>query len=431
MAEIETQEPATAARASVATCAADAAPGASPSNTAPHNCNWTDDIVILRSGVDTLVLSYSGELYQESEVRLAELKHLAQSEGKGEQAYAQWQVRGEVLSVLPRGSGRMPYTLICPSFRLSLSSGKGSMPLAYVQIQSEILTKCGPESAISKIGSIVSEIASISEGPRISRIDICVDFSTGFDMESISRHQWVTRAKRIWQHVEDNQFTGWTIGLRGTVACRLYDKTAEIQVSDKDYMREFWLECGWDGATPVWRLEFEVKREAIRQFDLDSWDIGPLCAGLWSHLTHSWLRLAVPSETDATRSRWETHPMWRRLSTVDFGVHDVPSLQRTRTSRPPSRDWMFRSAGSGILTFMATQGIDDFREGCVLYGEAYLEYLDEFADARGSFADSFIDDKVRFLRRKHNSFLNERPSGQRDPVADALARHYRKGKDGG
>ena len=56
------------------------APGAPPSNTAPYNCNWSDDLVILRSGVDTLQLSYRGELYEEWQVRLAELKRLAQSE---------------------------------------------------------------------------------------------------------------------------------------------------------------------------------------------------------------------------------------------------------------------------------------------------------------------------------------------------------------
>lgn len=303
--------------------------------------------------------------------------------------------------------------------------------MALVQIQSEILTKFGPESAMTKARDLISEIASVSDGPRISRIDICVDFSTGFDMESISRHEWVTRAKRISQYVEGNAFTGWSIGLKGTVAARLYDKTAEILVTKKEYMREFWLECGWDGASPVWRLEFEVKREAIRQFDIESMEVAPLCAGLWSHLTHSWLRLALPSPTDETRSRWETHPFWRRLSVVDFGAHNVPSFQRVRSSNPPSRDWMFRSAGSGIIAFMAVEEIDDFREGCRLYGEAYLGYLDEVSGPRGSESEEFIREKIRLLCRKHNLRANKRPASQVDPVSNAFARHYRKGKDDG
>jgi len=405
-------------------------PGAPPSNTAPQNCIWTDDLAILRSGVDTLQLGYRGELLGEAEARLVELKKLAQAENKGEQGFAQWELDGELFSVLPRGSGRMPFTLISPHFRLSLSSGRGSMPVAHAQVQSELLTKSGPEAAIKKLQAILSGVCSISEGPHVSRIDICVDFSTRFDMESISRHDWVTRAKRIWQHVEMGNFTGWSIGLKSATAARLYDKTAEILVSDKGYMREIWRDMGWDGTTPVWRLEFEVKREAIRQFGLDDMDTRPLCAALWSHLTHEWLRLAVPSPTDSTRSRWDTHPMWRRLSVVDFGAHDVPSLQRVRTTQPPGRDWLFRSAGSGILAFMALEGIEDFREGCRRYGEAYLGYLDEFAVARGSLSETFIEERLRSLRRRYHLGVNERRPGEHDPVASALARYFRKGKDG-
>ena len=50
------------------------ASGAPPSNTAPYNCNWTDDYVFLRRGVDTLQLSYRGEMTDEWFTRLTECK---------------------------------------------------------------------------------------------------------------------------------------------------------------------------------------------------------------------------------------------------------------------------------------------------------------------------------------------------------------------
>ena len=408
----------------------DSSQGAPPSNTAPHNCNWINDIVLLRSGVDTLQLSYSGELREDSELRLAELKQLAQSELKSEKAYAQWELGGELFSVSPHGSGGFSYVLINPSYRLCLSNGRGAMPLAFVQVSSEILTKSGSDTAMQAITSIVRKIAHVSEGPRISRIDICVDFSTRFDMESIDRRHLVTRAKRVWQHVEDNDFTGWSIGVKGSIAARLYDKTAEILVSDKLYMREFWRECGWDSETTVWRLEFEVKREAFRQFGAESLPILELSAGLWSHLTRSWLRLAIPSETDGTRSRWDTHPMWSLLTDVDFGVLDVPSFQRVRKSTSPSRDWMFRAGSAGVLTFMAMEGIDDLSEGCAKYCMAYMDYLDGYADLRDTSSEQFVLDRLKAIRRKHNLVLNERPEGEFDPVRHKLARSHIKGKDG-
>lgn len=410
---------------------ADAAPGASPSNTAPYNCNWTDDVVLLRSGVDTLQLSYRGELYDEWGVRLRELKRLAQSDNASEKTYAQVEISGRVFNVLPRGSGLFPYVLTDPWYRISLSEGMKSLPVAYVQISSEVLTKLGADAAEVALRGVLSEMVSVSDGPFIGRIDCCVDFSTRFDMESIDRHDWVTRAKRSSQHTENDQFTGWTIGLKGRIACRLYDKTAEILASNKPYFLDVWMDCGWDGETPVWRLEFEIKREALKQFDATKLDdAGALCAGLWPYLTGSWLRLAIRSESDTTRSRWPTHPLWARLQAVDFFGMNVPALQRVSLQGTPSTDWMFRSGASGILTFMALKKIDDFQEGLARYFDAYLGYLDEYADQRGSFAEDHIDTKVREIRRRYNLALNERPPGQRDPVTEAIARHYRKGKDG-
>jgi hypothetical protein len=196
-------------------------------------------------------------------------------------------------------------------------------------------------------------------------------------------------------------------------------------------MRDLWIDCGWDGATPVWRLEFEVKREALRQYETgEIEDLDRLAAGLWSHLTHSWLRLTVPSGGDETRSRWDTHPLWRRLSTVDFGALDVPALQRVRTTNPPSRDWMFRSAGSGIIAFMALEDIQDFREGCRRYAEAYLAYLDEYQGFRACSSEEFIRNRVRAYCRKHNLRFNRRGPYEHDPLASATTRRYRQGKDG-
>lgn len=404
--------------------------GAEPSNTAPHNCNWVDDFVFLRSGIDTLQLSYSGELHEESVIRLRELKEIAQAEEKGERAYAQWALGRELFSINPHGSGGFPYTLVCPSYRLCLSNGRGAMPLAFVQVKSEVLTKSGAEAAVQAVSDILSTISTISDGPRISRIDVCADFSTSFDMESINRRHWITRANRVWQFAEGGFFTGWSIGLKGPISARLYDKTAEVAVSDKSYMHDVWRRCGWDGETPVWRLEFEVKRDVLRQFGVESLDLKPLSSSLWAHLTRSWLRLALPSDTDTTRARWETHPLWLKLANLDFGLKDIPSLQRVRTSAPPSYDWMFRAGAAGIFAFMAMEGIDDFSEGCAKYCQACANYHDRFAELRDSSTESFFLSKVQLLRRKHHLAVNKRPDYQYDPVKESLARHYRKGKDG-
>jgi len=406
-------------------------PGASPSNTAPYNCNWTDDLVNLRSGVDTLQLSYRGELYDEWQVKLAELKRLAQSDDASEKSYAQVDIADHTFTVLPRGSGLFPYVLTDPWFRISLSEGTGSLPVAFVQIGSEVLTNLGADTAEVTLRDVLSTVLSVSDGPFISRIDCCVDFSTRFDMESIERTDWVTRAKRISQYSENDVFTGWAIGLGGKIAGRLYNKTEEILVSKKSYFLDLWNDCGWDGETSVWRLEFEVKRDALKQFDATKLDdADALCAGLWPYLTDSWLRLAMPSPKDTTRSRWPTHPLWERLQTIDFGAFNVPALKRVSLQGTPSTDWMFRSGASGILTFMALEDIDNVPEGLDSFLAAYLGYLDKSENFRERSSEDHIDVKLREIRRRYNLGLNERPAGQRDPVTEAIARHYRRGRDG-
>lgn len=408
------------------------APGASPSNTAPYNCNWTDDYDFLRAGVDTLQLSYRGELHDETRIKLDELKRVAQSENASERTYAQLKVGPRVFTVLPRGSGLFRYVLTDPWYRISLSEGTGSLPVAFVQIGSEVLTKIGPERAEEILRGVLSEILSVSSGPTIGRIDCCVDFCTDFDMESIDRRHWVTRAKRISQYIENDVFTGWSVGLRGTVAARLYDKTEEIRVNDKGFFESIWNACGWRGDRPVWRLEFQVKRDALKQFDAtDFGDAISLCDGIWPYLTGTWIRLVVPSEGDSTRSRWLSHPLWEHLQSVRFGAFEPPPLQRVALKGTPSQDWMFRTGASALLTYMAVNLIDDLEEGVFAFINDYLGYLDESANARGSLSEDHVDMKLREIRRRYNIGLNERPDFMRDPVADAIARYYRRGKDGG
>jgi len=404
--------------------------GAPPSNTAPYNCNWTDDYVFLRRGVDTLQLSYRGEMTDEWITRLTELKRLAQSPNRAEKTYAQANIAGRAFSVLPKGGNRFDFVLMDSWFHISLTDGKGSMPLAFVQIKSEPLTMLGAEHVEAQLLAVLSKLALLDGTPTISRIDLSGDFATHFNMESIDRRDWVTRAKSIWQHVEDNQFTGWSIGIKGKVSCRLYDKTVEIRVRKKEFFQPVWIDCGWDAETPVWRLEFEVRREVLRQLGIAEFaDIEKVCSGLWPYLTREWLRLTIPSDSDTTRSRWPTHPIWERLTSTDWGDFDMPSLRRVYLKGRMSRESMLKYGSIGILGYMAMERIDDFSEGCKAFEDDYLRYLDDTSVFRDSSAEEFIEMRIREIVRKNFLRENKRPDYQVDPVASAIERKYRKGKD--
>ncbi len=405
--------------------------GAPPSNTAPCNCKEEPSVRLLRSGVDTLQLSFRGELFDEQAVRLRQLKELSQSRHLREQNRAQVELDGRLFQVHGKGFGLFKYVLTDHWYRISLSDGLGSVPVAFVQLASEPLTQYGVPSVETTLRRVLSKLCAVSDGPFISRIDICVDFATVFDFESVPRQHWLSRGKKYSSHAENGQFTGITIGLGGNVAFRLYDKTQEIRVSQKLWFEDLWLDCGWDGVTPVWRAEFEVKRDALAQFaatKLD--DTNVLCARLWPYLTGNWVRLATPSDTDKTRSRWQPHPVWQAIQATDFGALNVPGLQRIERAGPPSEEYQLKRAGLSIIHFMALNGISDFSEGVREFEARYLGLLDHTSVFRGSSTEEYIEAKMGQFVRKHNLRLNERRDFEIDPVDAAIERAFRRGKDG-
>ncbi|OAI18269.1 MULTISPECIES: hypothetical protein [Methylomonas] len=125
--------------------------GAPPSNTAPANCITGDDypVLVLRSGIDSLYLSYPGELSFSKSLELNILKEQARSAIELEQAEAVYKMPGHIFEVHSKGSGLFSYILSDNAFRISLSGmGAKQTPLAYVQIKSDWLVHRGVLDAV-------------------------------------------------------------------------------------------------------------------------------------------------------------------------------------------------------------------------------------------------------------------------------------------
>ena len=108
-------------------------------------------------------------------------------------------------------------------------------------------------------------------------------------------------------------FTGFAFGMGHHLGARLYNKTRECRRSRKGWFHEVWAKAPDYRRPPggtvngqvrahfdTWRLEFQLRREALREFtfnaeggwlDLSAWDD---CAEhideLWGYLTRHWLR---------------------------------------------------------------------------------------------------------------------------------------------
>lgn len=405
--------------------------GAPPSNTAPSTCNSSTKI--FRSAIDSLYLSYPGNITEETSIRLKKLKELAQSRNPGDQSLAQWKHNDHIFNISGGGSGLFAYVMSDPSFRIEISSMDTKSPLAYCRLASKDLTFDGPHAVEKELRGIVEALGPPEDEARVSRVDLCVDFVTDCEIGHLAESDWVSRACHFSQHSVYRHFSGWSIGQGGNLSCRLYNKTLEIEKkSHKTYMFNIWKKQGWDGKQDVWRLEFQFKRESLRGFDIKSFtQLMNSLSGLWQYATEKWLRLTLPSESDSTQSRWPLHPMWQVLSQADWGMPpDLGKRPPPEPSGPTDRHLFLNGVGS-ISSFMAREKITDVDQGIRdFYEKARYYHLDR-AEKFGDFDfDGYILDKVAQKARRYSSMKNNEVAGIDDPGDAAVAREYRNRSDG-
>ena len=379
------------------------AAGAPPCITAPANC-----IRPFRHGVDSLYLSFAGAIDPSLALELQECKEFAQASNEGIQALG-WISLGEhKLATMPRGRGRFAFVLEDNWFSLQVSNASaGILPLALVQIRSEYLTAVGPEEAVRVASMLVDCLrkpdAATPEPPKVSRIDLFTDFGTDLDLAALPGSHWVKRSKKRSIHEECDQVTGISFGAGNEISARLYDKTRELLKSRKDYLKPLWSGNGWDGSEPVWRMEFQIRREGLpEQMKCPAPSALLLSADLWRYLCDDWLRLAIPSGSDDTRSRWPTHPLWQALAQVWDVDADRAPLTRVPKTRAPSDDYLFRAGIAGLTSFMAREGIGDYGHGLGEFLHALEAYYDDPARQFPEGLQDYIHRKTRAKARRYN-----------------------------
>src|SRR5487761_1912297 len=400
--------------------------GSLPTNREPYNCN-THSFKLLRFGVDSLYLPYQGELYPEVQERLEKLKQLAQNPEADQQALAQYSLGGHLFEVKDKGSTVFPYVLEDGAFRIQLSRVSKQLPMAYVKLSSRYLSSIKPEDAETHLRGLLSELGILSAPAHVSRLDLCADFVSFEDMESWGREAWVTRAKNIAAYAANEQFTGWTVGLGGVIACRLYNKLIEIFESGRDDMLPLWQAAGWQTDEPVWRVEFQFRREAMAQHNLVT--LNSVLAnlnGLWSYASTEWLRLTIPNPDDQTRSRWPIHPLWGYLSSIDWESDGGQLARSFKATRLPADKRIFSLGVSSIASYMAKHGITDYGDGLDRYMFDLYNHLQSSGNFLGLPAESVMLEKVRVRAKEFNTILNLNEAEEKRQALERAEAAYRK-----
>ncbi len=404
--------------------------GTPSSNTVPYNCN-NDYFKLLRFGVDSLYLSYQGELLPEVKERLVKLKQLAQHPEINQQAQAQYAIADHIFEVKDKGSSIFPYVMEDGAFRISLSRTSKKTPMAYVKLSSRYLCSIDPVKAEKYLRLILCELGILSGSAHVSRIDLCTDFVCPENMESWHREAWITRGKKIDAHAVNESFTGWSIGLGGKISCRLYNKLLEIQTSGRTDLIPLWREAGWQEGEPIWRVEFQMMRDVLNEHGLISLDsVLANLNGLWNYASTEWLRLTIPNPEDQTRSRWPIHPLWGYISSIDWESNGGPLSRSFKATRLPDDNRIFSLGASSIASYMAKNCMTDFDEGLDHYVLDLFKYFHECGFFMGLSASEYILEKVRLRAREFNTLLNISEEEQKQLKVNKEAIDYQKASDG-
>jgi len=354
-------------------------------------------------GVDSLYMSYKGALKIGLNECLEERKKLAQSDNEMEQALAKIEIGEHVFEVIDRGAHGYSFILVDKWYRIQISaSRKKVLPSVYVKISSELLTCYGTDRSINKLRAIVEKLLVKIEGETVSRVDLFVDFTTDEELDKIEDKSWVAKAKNHASYRHCGLFTGMSIGLGGVISARIYDKTLEIGVSHKDYMKEIWGKRGWDKLQKVWRLEFQLKRRCLKEMYINTYsDLMEKANDVWVYCTDQWLRLVVNDDT-VNRARWETNPMWKKIQGVRVNEGKITGILReVEKSRVPSDKTMFQNGMGYLTSFAAKEGFDNVNSETVIsFLDIGRKYLEERTQGK---VDDYLKTKISNKKKKYNT----------------------------
>lgn len=275
---------------------------------------------IVAVGIDTLETSWGVVEYVNPEMfdALKDAKAEAVAAGyKGRRGVAVY-LNGRQFTVAPNGSkGGYEYRLLNGDIELQMmpeAKGGNPSPELRVIFRSPFLWRGGEVAAYNEVVDFLNGIGYL-EYCKVSRADLCVD--RVMPLPEIDRKRQVVSLLREkdqyygGDYMRGQRETGCHFG-RGGIACRLYDKAFEISVKGHRHIAPVWASNGWDGHSPVCRLEVQLRREGLRRFDkvMDFATLEDSKADIWSYVTSKFLRIVDPS-TATRKERAKPMPYWK------------------------------------------------------------------------------------------------------------------------
>lgn len=255
------------------------------------------------------------------------------------------------------------------------ASPQRDTPNIYLSINCQTLWLHGITTAISWIAE---DLKAIGNGTihaiKPSRVDLCADFYIpgGLEHDFLITHKVTHNDVEKFYRGKGRLQTFYAGDPSSPVQLRIYNKGLEVlKKGIKTWFLELWDRESFDD---IWRFEFQLRREILKQFDIDTLeDLERLQGGIWSYLTSKWFSLRFPDNDKAERRT--VHPLWVAVQECasKFG-QPVKVKRNTSSAGTANLEWHLSHIEGCLSSFAALLGITNRDEAI----QALKDHLDNY-----------------------------------------------------
>ncbi|WP_321493964.1 hypothetical protein [uncultured Desulfobacter sp.] len=218
------------------------------------------------------------------------------------------------------------------------------MPTCSIEIGSISCHAPGPWEIYEKIVKFFDSCEIVISKYHIKRVDLSADF-VGISIEDIDlwdMRKIVSRANKRSVHYSGATYSGVSIG-RGNIVARVYNKQLELKerqaTAKADLFRRLWDLDLTDSDTPVVRVEFQYRREALKTMKIEGQnfietldELKNTMNGIWAYSSQTWLqhKVDVVDRKNRHHDRADLSPFWLEVQAVEFSEKDLQINRKTK-----------------------------------------------------------------------------------------------------
>ena len=349
-------------------------------------------------GIDTLEINIKIEKYEECFGNFLDYLENLKREAQSQYEDVCLLLTNINFVVRPKGQGFYSYKLECEDFHICFmrQENRNTAPI-HVRFLSNFLWQHNYQNAYLLFIDWFEQTFEIKITEiQISRLDLCCD-SDEICFSPKDNKKFVTRAKKKEilnvdsENYNGKHFSGFTIGKGSPLMCRIYDKTLEIQKSQKTWFYELWKQQGWTNKT-VWRIEFQARRKVLKELGIESlYDLDTKIETLWAYYTQNWCIMRQPQK-DSNISRWKTTKVWKKIQKICINYETTP-LSR-QVMKQGNEDVLINSCYGSMTSLAAIKGFNTA-------SETFLYVIDTKKKQQEKSGDSSFLEKVKHKSNRY------------------------------